>query len=388
MKQFPNFLPELHFTRFPDRKIVNWFPGHMAKSIRLIKERLDYIDYILEVRDSRLPLSSKNKTMNEIFKEKKKIIIFNKCDLISQQSQKIITNYFEQLNSLQLNNTLQNTLQNNPNTTILFTSAKENINVNKIVETCLQKNPINKKFKTIPHTFLIAGIPNVGKSSIINKLINKKKAKEGALPGVTRNLGFFPMNTNKNCLLLDTPGIFQPDIDSNEQGFKLALINAVPDKLFGSVDSSSLSDINLFPLIDYLLFQLNKNYCFDYVNLFDCKEPLMNTDLFLEFVCKKLKMYAGGGQLDLNKAMVYLLKLFRTGKLGKINLDLDMMIDPLDGSVKVMEEQLMMMDDSSDSVLLSKIELKKRKKKEKKLRKEEEMEKKLREADLPENLMK
>ncbi|KAG2392966.1 hypothetical protein C9374_009543 [Naegleria lovaniensis] len=315
--RFPLFKSELSFTRFPDRKIINWFPGHMAKATKQIKEKLKFIDFVIEVRDARVPISSYNKTINEIFSHKKRLILFNKCDLISKSAQEKIEKYFADNGSIMEGPQVLGTL---------FTSAKQGINVKKIVDLCLHNKSVEiapKKFKTIPFTFLIAGIPNVGKSSIINKLIEKKKAKEGALPGVTRGMGFFPMKTKENCLLLDTPGIFQPDIESNEQGFKLALINAIPDHLFGGDNSAGGTAIDLIPLIDYMLYQMNRNDCFEYVEIFDMKGPTKSVEELLLAVCEKWKMYSAGGEPDWNKALSHLLLWFRSGKLGQIVLDTD-----------------------------------------------------------------
>ncbi|EFC43990.1 predicted protein [Naegleria gruberi] len=321
MPKFPNFIPDLQFARFNDRKIINWFPGHMAKATKQIKEKLKYIDFVIEVRDARVPISSKNKTINEIFIHKKRLILFNKCDLISKEHQEQIKKYFSSESS-------SATIEGPKVLGTLFTSAKQGLNVNKIVQECLHNKNIEvapKKFKTIPYTFLIAGVPNVGKSSIINKLIEKKKAKEGALPGVTRGMGFFPMKTRENCLLLDTPGIFQPDIETNEQGFKLSLINALPDHLFGGDSAAGGNATDLTPLIDYMLFQLNRNECYDYVEILGLKGPTKNIDDLLLAACKKWKMFTSGGEPDLNKALSHLLFWFRTGKLGQVVLDCELL---------------------------------------------------------------
>jgi len=317
-----HFKPELIFSRFPDRKIINWFPGHMAKATKQIKEKLKYIDFVIEVRDARVPISSHNKSINEIFAHKKRLILFNKCDLISKQSQDMIRDYFVHNSEMIDGPRVMGTL---------FTSAKQGVNVNRIVDLCLHNKYIEvppKKFKTIPYTFLVAGVPNVGKSSIINKLVEKKKAKEGALPGVTKGMGFYPMRTKENCLLLDTPGIFQPDIEGNDHGFKLCLINALPDHLFGGDNAAGGNATDLFPLLDYMLFQLNRNGCFNYVEMFNMKGPTTSLDELLLAVCDKWKMYETGGEPNFNKALTQLLFWFRQGKLGLIVLDSDKLIIP------------------------------------------------------------
>ena len=134
------------------------------------------------------------------------------------------------------------------------------------------------------------------------------------------------MKTKENCLLLDTPGIFQPDIGNNEQGFKLALINAIPDHLFGGDTSAGGNATDLTPLLDYLLYQMNRNNCFNYVEIFNLPGPTKTIEDLLLAACKQWKMFSVGGEPDFNKALSRLLMWFRTGKLGPIVLDTDIML--------------------------------------------------------------
>lgn len=171
--------------------------------------------------------------------------------------------------------------------------------------------------------FLIAGIPNVGKSSIINALKNKYshtfenkesggKAKVGALPGVTRNLSFFKVCERPHpCVVLDSPGIFIPTINTEEQAFRLALINALPDTL--AFDPTTLCD--------FLLFELNRLKCFDYVTVFKLPHASDSIEWVLKGICKCIAAYVAEGLPDTNKAAVIFLRYFRLGKLGRITLE-------------------------------------------------------------------
>jgi ribosome biogenesis GTPase A len=163
----------------------------------------------------------------------------------------------------------------------------------------------------------------VGKSSIINALKTKyantfdhnsvrQKAKVGALPGVTRNVGFFKVcDKPVPCVVLDSPGVFIPTIKSEDQAFKLALINALPDTLA----------FDPYTLCDYLLFELNRLKCFDYVTVFKLPYASDSIDWVLNGVSKYIGAYTSDGQLDLNKAAGHFLRCYRLGKLGRVTLE-------------------------------------------------------------------
>jgi ribosome biogenesis GTPase A len=318
---------------FPNVQRINWYPGHMVKATRLMIEKLKSVDYVIEVRDTRLPLTSMNSVFEEEIRKRKKprLLIFNKADLCDIKQIESIEKYFNEKQE-----------QTGEKLATLFTSAKDGTNIRHIIKEALNKYPIEKKFKTLPFMFMIAGIPNVGKSSIINALRLKnrvlsesdtstilkqnsmsmqpvvsarttKSAKSGALPGVTRDISSFLVCLKPKCLLMDTPGVLFPSLDSHEQAFKLALINALPDQLL-SVSAETL--------IDFLLYTLNRKQQFDYVKILNLPGPIDDINEVLEeYVCPKMGAIGSNGVPDKQKASLRLLKMFREGKLGKIVLD-------------------------------------------------------------------
>jgi ribosome biogenesis GTPase A len=314
---------------FPNVQRINWYPGHMAKATREMCDKLKHIDYVIEVRDTRVPLSGVNSLFDEEVRKRNKprLLIFNKADLVKpSQIQQIRQHVAE------------STSNSNNKISMLFTSAKDGTNIRNIVKEALHKYPIEKKFKSLPFMFMIAGIPNVGKSSIINalRLRNKvlntngeiqdgfslrstvsatstKQAKKGALPGVTRTINSFVVSRNPHCLLMDTPGVLFPSLDTHEHAFKLAIINALPDELMA---------VGPEMLVDFLIYTMNRKQCFDYIDALHLPEPMDDIQIILEqYVCPQFKMIGPEGEPDKKKAAQYILKLFREGKLGKVVLD-------------------------------------------------------------------
>lgn len=185
-----------------------------------------------------------------------------------------------------------------------------------------------RAFHTIPYTFLILGVPNVGKSSLINAIrkqvgrVGKKAAKEGALPGVTRHLSAFQVSNNPPCILLDTPGVMIPHIENNEQAFKLALVQCV--KAFGSGNWASGFYDQM--LADFLLFQLNHHKQYQYVKAFGLPQPNDDIEQVLSHIANKV---AGNFEQQdehvqynsLERAALYMLQVFRQGGLGQVTLD-------------------------------------------------------------------
>lgn len=335
-----------HFE-FPNVQRINWYPGHMVKATRIMCEKLKLVDYVIEVRDCRLPFTSVNPVFDsEVAKRNKpRLLILNKADLCSAKQQEQIRRCLQER---------QQASEHAPRLATMFTSAKQGTNIRNIVREALTKYPVEKKFKTIPFMFMIAGIPNVGKSSIINALrmknkINQNKsgssplssssskasldfthsairstatktAKAGATPGVTRDVNSFVVATNPTCLLMDTPGVLFPNLETHENAFRLALINALPDELLS---------VGPEMLVDFLLYEMNRKQYFDYVKIFKMPEPTDDVHLFLgKYVCSHIRAITSQGEPDIKKASLHVLKMFREGKLGKI------VLDDMDGAVR------------------------------------------------------
>lgn len=299
------------------RSTLQWFPGHMTKGLRQMQQRLKNVDCILEVHDARVPICGRyadfSRTLTGL---KPHILILNKIDLgdISYS-----TNIASVLNREGLSN-------------IIFTNFKDQDckGMKKILplakKLIINSNRYNRGTED-SYSIMVIGVPNVGKSSLINRLrsnhLNKAKATNvGAVPGITRSvLTHIKISENPIVYLIDTPGILTPNIKDIHAGLKLALVGCMQDHLVGSQI-----------LADYLLFWLNKQCRFEYVNKLGLLEPNDNVQHVLTFIAAKLKKtiriksYDGRLEVkpDLKSSADYFLNLFRKGELGSYCLDIDL----------------------------------------------------------------
>lgn len=294
---------------------VNWFPGHMAKIYKDLPNQLKKIDILLEVRDSRIPITSGNpellKYLHKSNKNIKRIILFNKYDLCNKEkTNNIINNNFVKCN-------LKNTKDKSTkviDTEVIILSAKTQSNVKKMLENISKSK---KEFNTIGTWGLICGIPNVGKSSLINSLrsignslTNNKStniAKKGDLPTTTKHIDYFRVYDKPNIFILDSPGIVPPKLNRyNLDSFKLSACRNIKDII---VEKEWVSD--------YVLFKLNEAQQFKYVKCFNLKEPTDNISKFIEEIKKNFKKQSNNDVYDL------FIKKFNEGLLGEITLDED-----------------------------------------------------------------
>ena len=196
---------------------INWFPGHMAKTRREISEKLDLIDIVFEIVDARIPFSSKIKDIDDLIKDKPKIIIMSKKDLCDESKTSKWIKYYEEKGYKVL----------------MFDLMKDNINklytaTDEILKDLNEKR-IEKGLKERKYRALVMGIPNVGKSTLINKLTGKRATNVGNKPGVTKVISWIRINDKLE--LLDTPGILWPKIDDKAVGYKLASFSAIKDEI-------------------------------------------------------------------------------------------------------------------------------------------------------------
>ncbi len=247
---------------------INWYPGHMAKTKRQLKEKIDLIDIIYEVIDARMPSSSKMKDMDEIFKNKPRIIVMTKKDLCDLSvTNKWVKKYEEDGFKVVLMD-----LTNNKD-------YKELISITKGIMTPINEKRRKNGLKDKEIKIGVVGIPNVGKSTLINNLVGKKVAITGNKPGVTKSINW--LKTNYGFLLLDTPGILWPDLGSSETALSFAATATIRPEI-----------LNLTDIGGYLVaFYKNKypNILTDYYKI-SIHDSI--NDIFLEFA-NKYKMYDG-----------------------------------------------------------------------------------------------
>ncbi|AZV56290.1 ribosome biogenesis GTPase YlqF [Clostridium sp. AWRP] len=280
---------------------INWFPGHMAKTKREMKQNLKLVDAVIEIRDARIIRSSKNPEVDDICGSKPRIILLNKNDLSEDSVTKKWIKY--------LSNKNIKALAVNSNTGQGIRGIKPLLN-----ELLKEKHDRmkNKGISGITDRVMVVGIPNVGKSSFINKMAKNSIAKTGDKPGVTRSKQW--IKTKLGIELMDTPGILWPKLESQETKLHLAFTGAIKDEIMD---------------IEELALSLLKDLCERYPKrLIDryklpelSEDPLVNMDN----IARKRGAIVSGGKIDYNRVSVMILDEFRGGKLGTISLE-----DPLD----------------------------------------------------------
>lgn len=278
---------------------IQWFPGHMAKTKRLIKSSLPLVDAVAEVIDARIPVSSRNPDLKSLAEGKPRIVILNKCDTADEQAVSRWISYYK-----------------NKGITAIPTDCRSGRGVNKFVpavKTVLEDNI--KKFEAKGMTgrvlhVMIVGIPNVGKSSLINRLAKQKKAKVEDRPGVTLNKQWVKIADDVE--LLDMPGVLWPKFEDKIVGERLAFTGAVKDDV---VDIEALASRLLFVLNDMYTDTLRERYKIE-------TAPEEDGFDILRKIGKARGMLVSGGEINTERAAAAVLDEFRSGKLGRITLEL------------------------------------------------------------------
>jgi len=274
-----------------------WYPGHMTKAKRQMQEDIKLVDLVIELVDARIPVSSHNPDIDDLGKNKSRLVLLNKADLADQTGNQAWCEYYKDhgMHAVQLDSRNR-------------ASMKE---VHRIIqEACKEKLERNRKRGILnrPVRAMVAGIPNVGKSTFINSFAGKACAKTGNQPGVTKGKQWIRLN--KNVELLDTPGILWPKFEDQMIGLHLALIGSIKDELLNK-EEMALELIT--KLIDLYPGILSKRYELD-----ENGEPAV----VLEHLAQNRNCLKKGGELDTDKASALLLEEFRSGKLGRITIEL------------------------------------------------------------------
>lgn len=278
---------------------VQWFPGHMAKTRRLIKESLNLVDGVVELVDSRVPMSSRNPELDEIIGSKPRIILLNKCDVADPNATSMWTSYFTDKGYY----VLPVDCRTGKGLNKFESTVKQALN--KVIERNEQKGMSGK-----PLRLMVVGIPNTGKSSFINRMGKNAKAKVADKAGVTKQNQWFVVGNGIE--LLDTPGVLWPKFDDPEVGDKLAFIGSVKDEI---LDQETIACRLLEVLAKTRPSAIEERYKITGV------EGLQGWEI-LEMIGRKRGFLIKGGEIDYERAAVIVADEFRGGKLGRITLEL------------------------------------------------------------------
>ena len=275
---------------------INWYPGHMTGARRKMQEDIKLCDIVIELLDARIPGSSKNPDLDDLIGNKKRLIILNKADMADSAVTEKWVNYYESKGIKVL--TMDSRVRKQ---TLKVTAA--------VKEVCKEKIERDRRrgIAARPIKAMVAGIPNVGKSTFINSFVGKTSAKTGNKPGVTRGNQW--IRISKDINLLDTPGILWPKFDNQQIGLNLSFIGSINDNILEMTEVAG----------EFISF-LKDNYCNILAERYMIKDV---DDVFqiMEEIAIAKKCVKKGGEPDIEKACILLLDDFRSGKLGRISLE-------------------------------------------------------------------
>lgn len=276
---------------------IQWFPGHMAKARRQVSEKLKLVDIVFELVDARLPLSSRNPMIDEVINQKPRLLILNKFDMADEAETRRWIAYFEERGhrAVAINSFEGKGLQ-------AVTKAAQDVLAEK------WERMKSKGMKPRAIRAMIVGIPNVGKSTLINRLAKKNLAKTGNMPGVTKAQQW--IKVGKEIELLDTPGILWPKFEDQEIGYKLALTGAIKDTL------TNMEDLAVYGLKFLALHyptRMEERY-----KLTAVAEDLVET---FDHIGKLRRVYAQGGEIDYDQVALLIVRDIRDQHLGKLTFD-------------------------------------------------------------------
>lgn len=274
---------------------INWYPGHMVKTKREIKEKIDLIDVVLEVIDGRIPYSSKNKEVDSLTNNKQKILIMTKIDLCDESETLKWKGYYEKLGYR-----------------VVLTDLINNINIKdifKLMDNVMADLNVKRRSKGLkPRRVraLIIGVPNVGKSTLINRLVSKRAVKVGNKPGITKSLEW--IRVNDKLELLDTPGILWPRLDEGNVAYNLASMTAIKEEV---LDVQDIAIYIINRMIDWYPSHLAERY------------GVTSDDELIDILDKigKKRGVISGGEAHYDRVYTIVLRDLRDGYLGKVTFD-------------------------------------------------------------------
>lgn len=276
---------------------IQWYPGHMTKAKRMMQENMKLVDLVIELVDARVPLSSRNPDIDELGRQKARLLLLNKSDLADESMNEAWSTYFREkgLYVVKVNSRAG-------------TGVKS---INSVVqEACKEKLERDRRRGILnrPIRAMVVGIPNVGKSTFINSFAGRSCAKTGNKPGVTKGAQW--VRLNKQLELLDTPGILWPKFEDPQVGIRLAMIGSVKDEILNTEELS-------LKLLE-LLHTRYEGVVAQRFGIVESEDPIS----MLNQIAERRGCLQKGSELDLEKGAVILLDEFRNGKLGRITLEI------------------------------------------------------------------
>lgn len=280
------------------KTVINWYPGHMAKAKRLMKEKMSVIDIVFEVIDARMPYSSKIKDIDEIIQQKPRLLIMTKLDLCDKkETNKWVSYYEEKGYTVVLVN-----LEGNSNVSDILKATNRVMNEKK--EARLAKGMKDRRTRA-----LVVGIPNVGKSTLINRLVGKKAANVGNKPGVTKSLDWIRISNDLE--LLDSPGVLWPKLDEERVALNLASLTAIKEEV-----------LPIYDVVCYIIKMLYQYYPKELESRYGVteidEEDMVNT---LDMIGKRRGCIIRGGEIDYDRVMNLILNDMKSGMIKGITFD-------------------------------------------------------------------